>query len=221
MVLPLFVFSVAFLAEKSFRFRGQWMAASAVALLFYFGLRWLAMGPGLADYSNYGYLAGVYYYDYPGELPGLWRYLAYLDVLLKNLAAPVLQGFVEDGGSLLDRARILGWLPMWLSSAALFVIAASRRLAPYQKWALILILLNAGVHIVLFRYRNHDTSQIAALIFIAAAPAFAGIEARVAAVSHSRAGGGAAALEHLLDLAAVQQHCQQEYLGAGLLWIHG
>ena len=59
---------------------------------------------------------------------------------------------------------------MWLSSAALFILASSRRLTIYQKWALILILLNAGIHLVLFRYRNHNTSQIAALMFVAAAP---------------------------------------------------
>ncbi len=169
-VLPLFVLSIAALADKSFPYRLQWIAVSAAALLFYFGLRWVAMGPGLADYSNYGYLAGVTYYDYPTKLPGIWQYLAYLDILLKNLAAPVLPGFIREGGSLIDRAFLLSWMPMWLSGAALFILAASRRLTIYQKWALILIVLNAGIHLVLFRYRNHNTSQIAALMFIAAAP---------------------------------------------------
>ncbi len=169
-VLPLFVISIAILAEDPFPYRVQWIAVSAVSLLLYFGLRWVAMGPDLADYSNYGYLAGVFYYAYPAELPGIWQYLAYLDILIKNLAAPALQGFIQEGGSLIDSAFILNWLPMWLSSAALFILAASRRLTKYQKWALILIFLNAGIHLVLFRYRNHDTSQMAALMFVAAAP---------------------------------------------------
>ena len=169
-VLPLFVIAIAIFAEHSFSYRIQWIAVSAAALLFYFGLRWVAMGPSLVDYSNYGYLAGLYYYDYPAELPGIWQYLAYLDILLKNLVAPALQGFIQDGGSLLDQAFILNWLPMWVSSGMLLILAASRRPALYQKWALILIVLNAGIHMVLFRYRNHNTSQMAALMFIAAAP---------------------------------------------------
>ena len=83
-LLPLFVMAIAFFAERPFPYRWQWMAVSAAALLVYFGLRWVALGASLADYSNYGYLAGVTYYDYPTKLPGMWRYLAYLDILLKT-----------------------------------------------------------------------------------------------------------------------------------------
>jgi hypothetical protein len=169
-LLPLFVMAITFITERPFPYRMQWMVVSTAALLVYFGLRWVALGASLADYSNYGYLAGVTYFDYPAILPGMWRYLAYLDILLKNLAAPALQGFIQEGGSLLDRNFLLNWMPMWLSSAGLFFLAASRRLTIYQKWALILIILNAGIHLVLFRYRNHNTSQIAALMFVAAAP---------------------------------------------------
>jgi len=152
------------------RHRLNLVVATASIIGLYFGCRHLIFGSDFNAYSQDGYmfLGRVHYAD-SDDLPGLLRYLNYVENLVKHALAPLLPVFAE-GGALLTRQSALRDSPVIVSTVLLFGLAVTRHLSRLQWMALMVIGVNALVHCLLFRIRLHYLSHAALCLFVAGSP---------------------------------------------------
>jgi hypothetical protein len=159
LIVPLLVVTLSWLAPARRRFRI--VGAALAVVLGYLLLRFYIFGTGMLSYPEEGYLFGLYKYEHPAELPGVYRWLYYLDNVAKNvlvLFVPILtnSGALLTGNALRGQAEVL--LPTILLS--LYLVLGRKRLSDLQVAALAIILLNALIHHALFRYRDLYLAQL-------------------------------------------------------------
>lgn len=136
----------------------------------YFVWRMLIFGSDFVSYTQDGYMfLGLVHYERSSDLPQLLRYLNYGENLVKHLVAPVVPVF-EEGGALLSLQSLLTYLPVIVSTALLFGLAVRRPPTHVQLIALAIILVNAVVHLSLFRFRLHYLSHAAFCLFVGTSP---------------------------------------------------
>lgn len=147
------------------------VVCSLLTIFFYALLRFLIFGPGVADYSQNGYLLGWIRYDHPMDLAFPLNWLAYFENMVKNMAAVFFPVFSGTGALLRDRSAIF-LLPAIILSPALFLTAFTKKLSKIQIFSLVIILLNGILHFALFRYRVLYLAQMAFCLFLISSPLF-------------------------------------------------
>ncbi|MCD6356697.1 MAG: glycosyltransferase family 39 protein [Anaerolineaceae bacterium] len=171
--------------------RNKKNARAIIALLVipaaYILFRFAIFGAQAGEYSESGYLFGIRYYESARALTGFERVITFFDNALKNAIAVFLpifdgQGKISLIGTLSNTFFLVG------CTALLAILSLRKKISAYQKVGLAIIILNAFVHMQVFRYRTLYLAQIGFCIFlggmrlsdkkrwlIKALPAFAGI----------------------------------------------
>lgn len=149
--------------------RPRFVALGAAVMGGYLALRIALFGAAAISYGESGSLFGLYWYEDSSQFTGA-RYVVMLaDNAVKHLIAIALPIFGEEGDLLSGRA-LLVQAPLWLSTAALVVIAGTR-VSRTQLVALAVIGATALVHAAVFRYRMLYISHLALMAYLAASPA--------------------------------------------------
>lgn len=140
-------------------------------VLLYALLRFVLFGTSAAAYDEAGYLFGSRYYENAASLTTMERLFSMGENVIKNFLAIFLPVFDGQG-----KISLIGTLSnstaLVISTTALSLLALSRKLPPYQKIGLAIILLNALLHYQVFRYRTLYLAQIGFSIFLAASTQF-------------------------------------------------
>ncbi|MCL5994590.1 MAG: hypothetical protein M1546_00855 [Chloroflexi bacterium] len=149
--------------------RAKLIIVSVIVIAVYMLVRSQAVQAGADAYVPSGYLWATQHYDNWSALPPLLRVIASVENVLKNLLAPVLPVFGNEG-NLLPLADLAGTLLIWGPTLGLIVLSISRHLSRIQMYAWLLLALNAVIHFSIFRYRVLYLAQIAICLFIAFSP---------------------------------------------------
>jgi hypothetical protein len=172
----------------------------------YFLGRLLMFGSNATSYSTFGYLFGLRWYYQVTDLPAHLQKLVLLDNVAKNVVEAFLPIFSNEGGIKLHSAGMaLGVGISVLAMASLLTLTMKGKLCPLQIDCLWIILLNAGIHNAIFRYRILYTAQIAICLFVACGPSLHDVRRRTAAVA-------AACLLLIVSTVRVDNYVQSEYL---------
>lgn len=140
-----------------------WFVGLACA---YLGLRIALFGSNAFVYASEGFVFGTRPYALLSDLPwqlGLWA-------RIENVAKNSLCVFVPiiDSMGRIDSLRVLLRSVVWWLPTLLLAIAATRRPIRKVQWlALAIILLNAALHVQVFRYRVEYISQFAFCLYVA------------------------------------------------------
>ena len=140
-------------------------------MLAYILFRFIIFGSGAGTYDESGYLFGFRYYENSRSLSGVDFFAAKLENIIKNIVAVFLPLFDGQGKISLIGTRSNS-IVLVSTTLILVILAFSRKLNAYQKVGLVIILLNALVHVQVFRYRTLYLGQMGLAIFFAASPAF-------------------------------------------------
>jgi len=171
LVVPLI--SIGFLTARRKLWKDQVRAAISLFLviLAYALLRFILFGSSAGAYEEAGYLFGIRYYETSASLTGVERLAAFLDNAVKNVLAIFLPVFNGQGkfsliGTLSNSIVLTG------ATMTLFVASIPKKFSAFQKIALLIIILNALLHMPVFRYRTLYLAEIGLSIILATSPAF-------------------------------------------------
>lgn len=166
LIIPLAAIVIVWFTKREHRY---WITGAAVAsILAYFLLRGILFGGQAFDYSESGYLFGWIFYPDNVKFPFLLQMLVYVDNILKNTGATLLTIFGPEGG-FLPIEEVLPRFGMVLSVFLAFIFSVTRKkTALFGKIALFILLINAGIHFQLFRYRALYIGFEAVILFIGA-----------------------------------------------------
>lgn len=171
LVVPLLALAALFIRKLPNRSRLVIATTCFGVLVLYAVLRLLVFGPGAALYSEKGYLFGVVYYDDWARLAYPLKELAVADIVLKNIIAPIIPVF-SNLGQLLTPSELFKALPIWLPTVLLVAMATTRRPSRPQLYAMLILVFNAAIYFVEFRYRGLYLAQIAVCLYLGASPRF-------------------------------------------------
>jgi hypothetical protein len=172
----------------------------------YFLARFAMFGANAGSYSTFGYLFGVRWYDLGTALPPYLQKLVIADNVVKNVLELFLPVFNNEGGfNTHSASMVLAVAFGVLATVSLVALSIRRKLTPLQITCLWIILINAGIHSTIFRYRVLYTAQIAICLFFACAPALHEIRRKRAAIA-------AVFVLLFINTARVDKYVQQEYL---------
>lgn len=169
--------------------------------------RFVMFGTNATSYSTFGYLFGVRWYDLGTALPSYLKNLALIDNVVKNVVEVFIPIYNNEGGFFIPPSIGMG-LGVGLSILAmvsLVVLATKGKLTALQRDCLWIILLNAGIHSTIFRYRILYIAQIAICLFVACGPSLHDLRRRTAAVV-------AASVLLIVNTVRVDNYVQSEYL---------
>jgi hypothetical protein len=169
MILPVLAIAAMYKLKAPDRTRWSVVITSGLVLVAYALLRIAIFGPNAAQYSERGYLFGLFYYDDWGHYQGLMRWIAMADTVARNLVAALLPVF-DNIGAILSPGGLLKSLPIWLPTVLLVVFAVRRTLTRLQAYSLVILICNSAIHFVEFRYRIEYIPQFAVCLFIAGSP---------------------------------------------------
>jgi hypothetical protein len=146
--------------------RRSFMVTGAALMAIYMVLRVALFGADALAYSESGVLFGIWHYDDSMELHGLGYAAMLLDNVIKHGVAIGLPVFDYQGELLLGRPL---WVqaPLWLSTAGLVVVTATRRPSRAQLLALLVIGLNAVIHAAVYRQRALYVTHLAFVVYLA------------------------------------------------------
>ena len=171
LMVPLTIIAVLLLQFGKSPERNRGVYTLLLVMLVYGLLRFVLFGAMAGAYDESGYLFGWRYYEKSSLLSRPDFYLAKLENVLKNAVAIFIPLFDGQGKlSLIGTAS--NSFVLISTTLALAVLAFSRKLSAYQKVGLAIILLNALIHVQVFRYRTLYLGQIGFAIFLAGSPAF-------------------------------------------------
>jgi hypothetical protein len=163
--------------------------------------RFVMFGANSTSYSTFGYLFGVRWYELGSDLPPYLKNLALVDNVVKNVVEVFIPIYNNEGGFLISMGVGLSILAM----VTLVALATKGKLTSLQRDCLWIILLNAGIHTTIFRYRILYTAQIAICLFVACGPSLHNFRRRTAAAV-------AASVLLIVNTVRVDNYVQSEYL---------
>jgi hypothetical protein len=166
LIIPLFALCWGFTAGRRIPGRRGVIGLAIVIVAGYAGFRWLIFGAGASTYAGNGFLLGVLPYSSWADLPASLMTLALFENVVKNIAAPILPVFTESGACL-SPGLLVRASPIWISTLALGIMAWRRGLSPIQKAGVAIVLLNAVLHVAVFRHRILYLSQLGFSLFLA------------------------------------------------------
>lgn len=140
-------------------------------VLFYIIFRFILFGANAGAYDEAGYLFGFRYYNSAANLPGIQKYLAYIENAIKNGLAVFIPLF-DGQGKLSLIGSPANSIILVSTTVILGVISFSKRLTRYQIIGLMIVAINACLHFQIFRYRTLYLAQIGFSIFLATASRF-------------------------------------------------
>lgn len=167
LIIPLVGLYYVVFESKSNKSRVQNVIVLGLIIILYGVLRFVLFGANAATYTESGYLFGLNYYENLGVLAGSSSILAYMDNVIKNILAIFLPIFDGQGKISLIGTK-LNSLILVVSTAGLFILTLGKKLTRFQRISLVTILLNAVIHMQLFRYRTLYIPALAFLVFVAA-----------------------------------------------------
>ena len=172
LVVPLFAIYYGFQIGIPANYRARIVIISTIIIIIYLVFRLAIFGTQANAYQESGYILACIRYEEEewSTLPKSLQYYAYVENTIKNMMAPFIPVFNDQGG-LTSLRRTIVMTPFWLPTVLLVLLSIGRNFSTLQKAALITILLNSVVHHAVFRYRVEFLSQLAVSIFIASSPA--------------------------------------------------
>jgi hypothetical protein len=166
LVLPLI--AGAYVLMPGYKGARWWhLAWFAGLLLAYLGWRVILFGPNASAYISEGFVFGTRPYNSFAELShgaALW---ARCENVLKDTFA-VFIPIVDPMGRVISKRELVLSVAWWLPTLALTGAVLRSRLTKVQWFALAIIVLNAGLHLQVFRYRVLYVAQLAFCLFVAA-----------------------------------------------------
>jgi 4-amino-4-deoxy-L-arabinose transferase-like glycosyltransferase len=171
LLVPLVVIGILFFQFEKSSQRKKLIFVLVFIMLAYILFRFMIFGSQAGSYDVSGYLFGFRYYENSSALSGLDFFISKIENVIKNTVAIFVPLFDGQG-----KISLIGTLPnsfILISTTLVLVgLAFSRKLSAYQKIGLAIIILNALVHVQVFRYRTLYLGQIGLVLFLAASPAF-------------------------------------------------
>ena len=171
MLVPLVIIGILMLQFEKSSQRKKTIIVLIFIMLAYILFRFIIFGSRAGAYDASGYLFGFRYYENSRTLSGPDFFISKIENIIKNTVAIFFPLFDGQG-----KFSLIGTWPNSIvlvsTTLVLVVLAFSRRLSAYQKVGLAIVLLNALVHIQVFRYRTLYLGQMGLAIFLAASPAF-------------------------------------------------
>ena len=164
-ILPFLMIAVAVEAGLTSPKGVRLMGVGAGTLIAYFAFRYALFHTFTAYYPANSYLLGSFYYYDTTTLPWYLQVLAYAENVVKNIVSLILPAF-DSYGKILKLRELITGIPYIAMTAILFLASIGRKLTRIQKYALILLLLNACVHFALFQFRYLYIAEIAFCIFV-------------------------------------------------------
>ena len=166
LIIPLMAAAIVALGPNA---RSRWRSLVVCALLVvsYLGLRIWLFGSNAFAYASEGFVFGTKPYTLLSELPwqiGLW---ARCENVAKNFIC-VFFPIINPVGRVNTPKDLIADLFWWLPTLVLAVSVTRRPLAKLQWLALAVILLNALLHVQVFRYRVEYISELAFCLYIGA-----------------------------------------------------
>ncbi len=172
LILPLILIFASFRFDLSGAQRIKMTLIPVLIIVCYFLARAAMFGQNVVAYNESGYLFGVTRYESLAALPPHMQYLAHTENVVKNFLTPMFPIFGFEGQIDIGSFpwSFMQNIPVLVLSVALVVITIERKLSEPQRFAIVIMVLNALLHYAVFRYRVQYLAQVAFCIFLASSP---------------------------------------------------